>query len=154
MYSYTKRLSHFVGNGKETTYNDRSPFIIPNSVVDNGDGTYSENTTAVGFESVTDFYNPTNNVAIEPSHVIDKTFVRLRDANITYSFPADLVNRWGLARFSIGVYGKNLFMWTPDENPYVDPESTSYGNDQLSEVGEFAANPTQRTYGGFIKLSF
>jgi TonB-linked SusC/RagA family outer membrane protein len=154
MYSYTKRLSHFVGNGKETTYNDRSPFIIPNSVVDNGDGTYSENTTPVGFESVTDFYNPTNNVAIEPSHVIDKTFVRLRDANITYSFPSDLVNRWGLSRFSIGVYGKNLFLWTPDDNPYVDPESTSYGSDMLSEVGEFASNPTQRTYGGFIKLSF
>ncbi|RYF37711.1 MAG: TonB-dependent receptor, partial [Chitinophagaceae bacterium] len=38
MYSYTKRLTNFVGNGIETTYNDRQPFIIPNSVVDDGTG--------------------------------------------------------------------------------------------------------------------
>jgi outer membrane receptor protein involved in Fe transport len=60
MYSYTKRLSHFVGNGIETTYNDRNPFIIPNSVIDNGNGTYSENTTPVGFGDVTNLICKTN----------------------------------------------------------------------------------------------
>ncbi|MES2486682.1 MAG: hypothetical protein V4581_12145, partial [Bacteroidota bacterium] len=82
------------------------------------------------------------------------TFVRVRDLNLTYSFSRDLIDRWGLTRLSIGVYGKNLFLWTPGENPYVDPETTTYGSDILSEVGEFAANPSQRTYGGFVKISF
>ena len=154
MYSYSKRLSHFVGNGIETTYNDRNPFIVPNSVLDNGDGTYSENTVPVDYAGVTDFYNTSNNPAIEPTHVIDKTFVRVRDLNLTYSFSRDLIDRWGLTRLSIGIYGKNLFLWTPGENPYVDPETTTYGSDILSEVGEFAANPSQRTYGGFVKISF
>lgn len=159
MYSYTKRLSHFVGNGIETTYNDRNPFIIPNSVVEvtdvDGNVTgYEENTSAVAFESVTDYWNPQNNAAIEQGHVIDKTFVRLRDLSLTYNFPADPVKRLGLVNASISLYGKNLFLWTPDDNPYVDPELSTFGDDLGSEVGEFGTNPSQRSYGLNVKLTF
>lgn len=155
MYSYTKRLSGFVGNGIETTYNDRNPFIIPNSVVDNGDGTYSENTTPISFENVTNYWgNTTNNPGIEKDHLIDKTFIRLRDISLYYNLNDSFVKKLGLTKFTIGVYGRNLFLWTPKDNPYVDPESTSYGNDLLSEFGEFGTNPSQRNYGGTIKISF
>ncbi len=154
MYSYTKRLSYFVGNGIETTYNDRNPFIIPNSVVDNGDGTYSENTTPVQFGDVTAFYNASQNPAIEKQHIIDKTFVRMRDLSLSYKLPSRLLEGTGLRNIMFSIYGKNLFLWTPDENPYVDPEATSYGRGIRSEFGEFAANPTQRTYGFNVKLSF
>lgn len=159
MYSYTKRLSHFVGNGVETTYNDRNPFIIPNSVVEvtdaNGNVTgYEENTTAVGFAAVTDYWNPSNNPGIEQGHVIDKTFVRLRDVALTYNFPSDPVKRLGLTNASFTLYGKNLFLWTPDENPYIDPELSTFGSDLLSEVGEFGTNPSQRSYGVSLKLTF
>ncbi len=154
MYSYTKRLSYFVGNGIETTYNDRNPFIIPNSVVDNGDGTYSENTTPIAFDKVTNFYNTSNNPGIERDHIIDKTFVRLRDLSLSYSLPKHILGDSGLNNVSFSIYGRNLFLWTPDGNAYVDPEATTYGNDITSEVGEFSANPTQRTYGMGIKLSF
>ncbi|MBB4807414.1 TonB-linked SusC/RagA family outer membrane protein [Chryseobacterium defluvii] len=154
MYSYTKRLSHFVGNGIETLYNDRNPFIIPNSVIDNGNGTYSENTIPVSFEAVTNYYNTQNNPGIERTHVIDKTFIRLRDVSLTYSLPKSLLRGTGLNGASVTLYGKNLFLWTPKENPYVDPESTTYGNDILSEMGEFSANPTQRYYGAMFKFNF
>ncbi len=154
MYSYTKRLSHFVGNGIETIYNDRNPFIIPNSVIDNGDGTYSENTTPISFEDVTNFYNTQNNPGMEQTHVIDKTFIRLRDLSLTYKLPAHWFGDKGIKDMSFTVYGRNLFLWTPKENPYVDPEATTYGTDIGSEVGEFSANPTQRVYGFNVKLTF
>jgi len=154
MYSYTKRLSHFTGNGIETIYNDRNPFIIPNSVVDNGDGTYSENTTPISFESITDFYNTQNNPGVEQSHVIDKTFVRLRDVSLTYNFSQKFLKGTGLTGSSISVYGKNLALWTPDENPYIDPELSTFGDGLLSEQGEFGANPSQRSYGVSLKLTF
>jgi len=155
MYSYTKRLSEFTGNGIETIYNNRNTFIIPNSVVDNGGGNYTENTTPISLEDVTNFWgNTTNNPGIEPTHLIDKTFIRLRDVSLYYNLNANFVKKLGLTKFSLGVYGRNLFLWTPAENPYVDPESTTYGNDLTSEFGEFGANPTQRTYGGVLKLSF
>ena len=159
MYSYTKRLSHFTGNGIETTYNDRNAFIIPNSVVEVVDGTgavtgYAENTKAVGFEDVTDFYNTGNNPGIENTHVIDKTFIRLRSVSLTYNFPSAGVKKMGLQNASFSLYGKNLALWTPDTNPYIDPELSTFGTGLLSEQGEFAANPTQRTYGASIKLTF
>ena len=158
-YSYTKRLSHFVGNGIETTYNDRNPFIVPNSVNEHVDATtgaisYTENTTAVGFEDVYGFYNDTNNPAIEKTHIIDKTFVRLREASLYYDFPTQIAQNLGLNKITLGIYGRNLFMWTPGENPYTDPETTSYGTGVSSDFGEFGANPSQRAYGGVIKLSF
>lgn len=154
MYSYTKRLSHFTGNGIETIYNDRNPFIIPNSVIDNGDGTYSENTTPITFEGITDFYNTQSNPGIEQTHVIDKTFVRLRDLSFTYNFSQKLLKGTGLSNTSISIYGKNLALWTPDENPYIDPELSTFGTGLFSEQGEFGANPSQRSYGVSLKLTF
>ena len=159
MYSYTKRLAEFTGNGIETTYNNRNTFIIPNSVVEvvNGSGVvtgYAENTTAVPFENVTDFYNTGNNPGIENTHVIDKTFVRLRSVALTYNFPSTVIKKMGLQNASFSLYGKNLALWTPNSNPYIDPELSTFGSGLLSEQGEFAANPTQRTYGASIKLTF
>jgi TonB-linked SusC/RagA family outer membrane protein len=158
MYSYTKRLAHFVGNGIETTYNDRAPFIVPNSVNEivatDGSVSYVENTTPVSYENVANYYNTQSNLAIERSHVIDKTFVRLREVNLNYDFPSALSKNMGLNKITVGVYARNLFMWTPGENPYVDPEVSTYGTGVLSELGEFGANPSQRSVGGVLKLSF
>ena len=153
MYSYTKRLSHFVGNGIETTYNDRQPWIIPNSVVTDGIGGYVENTTAVDFEDVTAFYNTSQNEAMERGHLIDKSFIRMRDISLSYNLNPDLYSRFGITNISVSIYGKNLFLWTPGDNPYSDPETTNYGRGVRSEFGEFAANPSERTYGSSIKIS-
>jgi TonB-linked SusC/RagA family outer membrane protein len=159
MYSYTKRLSNFTGNGIETTYNNRNTFIIPNSVVEVTDGTgavtgYAENTKAIGFEDVTDFYNTGNNPGIEQTHVIDKTFIRLRDVALTYNVSSNVVKKMGLTNASFSLYGKNLALWTPKSNPYVDPELSTFGSGLLSEQGEFATNPSQLSYGASIKLTF
>jgi len=154
MYSYTARLLGFTGNSLATTYNDRSPFVVPNSVNDNGDGTFSENSTPIDYINVTGFYSSSNNGSIEDTHVIDKTFVRLRDMSLTYNIPSDFIEKLGLNSAAFSVYGKNLALWTPDSNPYVDPEVSTFGDDLASEFGEFAGNPTQRTYGFALKLSF
>ena len=154
MYSYTKRLSHFVGNGIETTYNNRNSWIIPNSVVSDGNGGYVENTSPVHFDDVTAFYNASQNQAMEGTHVIDKTFIRVRDLSLSYNVKSNVIDKWGISALSFSIYGKNLFLWTPSDNPYVDPETTSYGRGIRSEFGEFATNPSQRAYGTSIKLSF
>ena len=154
MYSYTDRLLGFTGNSIATTYNNREPFIVPNSVVDNGDGTYSENTTPISRDNVTGFYSASNNGSIEETHVIDRSFIRLRDLSLAYMVPASFSDRLGLNSISMTLYGKNLFLWTPDENPYVDPEISTFGSDLASEFGEFSTNPSQRTYGFALKVSF
>lgn len=154
MYSRTKDLSYFVGNGIETTYNNRNTFIIPNSVIADGNGGYTENTTPISSSAFYSYFNDNENPASQGSFLIDKTFIRMRDLSLYYNFNKKIVEKIGLSKFSIGVYGRNLFLWTPDENPYVDPEVTTFGNDLLSEYGEFGANPSQRAYGAVVKLSF
>lgn len=158
-YSYTKRLSHFTGNGIETIYNNRNPFIVPNSVNEHVDPvtkevTYTENTTAIAGDKVSAFYNTSNNPGIEPTHVIDKTYIRLREININYNFPSSFTKNMGLNKMTLGIYGRNLFMWTPGDNPYTDPEVGTYGTGVLSDFGEFGSNPSQRSLGGVLKLSF
>ena len=123
-------------------------------MVYNGDVTYSENTTPITFEGVTDFYNTQNNPGIEQTHVIDKTFIRLRDVSLTYSIPSKLLNNTGITAASFTVYGKNLALWTPNDNSYVDPELSTFGTGLLSEQGEFGTNPSQRSYGATLKLTF
>ncbi|MGV3697305.1 SusC/RagA family TonB-linked outer membrane protein [Flavobacterium sp.] len=154
MYSYTKRLSYFTGNGIETIYNNRNPFIIPNSVVDDGTGNFVENTTPISFEGITDFYNTQTNPGRESDHVIDKTFVRLRDISLTYNIPGKLLKNTGIVAASFSIYGKNLALWTPGENSYVDPELSTFGTGLLSEQGEFGTNPSQSSYGATLKLTF
>ena len=152
MYSYTSRLLAFTGNSIQTTYNERHPFIIPNSVVEDGNGNYVENTTPVTFGNVTNFYNASQNGTIESTQVIDKSFIRLRDLSLTYTLNSDFVKKVGFRSASVTAYGKNLYMWTPDENPYVDPEVSTFGSGLSSEFGEFAANPAQRSYGVKVSL--
>jgi TonB-linked SusC/RagA family outer membrane protein len=158
MYSYTKRMAEFTGNGIETTYNGRNAYIIPNSVIEvkdaSGNITYAENATPISTTKITSFWNTSSNPGVEAGQVIDKTFVRLRDLVFTYSVPASFTRKVSLTNASISFYGKNLFMWTPDSNPYVDPELSTYGDGLLSESGEFATNPSQRSFGANLKLTF
>lgn len=158
MYSYTKRINEFAGNGIETAYNGRNTYIIPNSVVEvkdaSGNITYAENTTPMSTTKITSYWNTSSNPAVEAGHIIDKTFVRLRDVVLSYNVPTAFVQKLKLANASISLYGKNLVMWTPDSNPYVDPELSTYGDGLLSEAGEFATNPAQRSYGASFKVTF
>ncbi|RUT72911.1 TonB-dependent receptor domain-containing protein, partial [Ancylomarina longa] len=154
MYSYTARLNYFVGNATKTTYNDRNPFVVPNSVVDNGDGTYSANTTAVPKSRINEYWNQTNNPGMSQEHVLDKTYVKLRDVTLSYSFNEALLKQTPFTQLSLTAYGKNLFIWTPSENNFVDPEGSTYGNDLRSEFGEFAGGPSVRSFGLSLKASF
>jgi hypothetical protein len=59
-----------------------------------------------------------------------------------------------VSRADLSVYGRNLLMFTPKTNTFVDPENTSYGNDISSELGEFAAGPSTRTFGLSLRVGF
>lgn len=166
MYSETADLSMFVGNSVVTTYNDRRPFIVPNSVnaVTDASGKvtgYQENTTYVGghgnnqTDATWGYYYPTQNAGTSSQmRVIDRSFLKLRDINLTYSLPSRLATHIHATNAQIGVYGRNFLLWTPKDNVYVDPEATNLGNDLTGELGEFAAAPLTKEYGFLLKLSF
>ncbi|AYD49182.1 SusC/RagA family TonB-linked outer membrane protein [Arachidicoccus soli] len=159
MYSGTSDLLNFVGNAYNTTYNERKPFIVPNSVVANTDGsgktTYSENTIAIPSEDMYDYYYPTKNPALAyDSRIISKSFLKLRSVNLSYSLPSTWANGIRVNKILVGIYAKNLLLWTPASNAFVDPEATNYGTDLNGELGEFRTAPLEKEFGFVLKVLF
>ncbi len=152
MYSYTARLNYFVGNAWNSAYNDREPFIVPNSVTDNGDGTYSENLNPVSRADVFTYWGSI--LAAEENHVIDRSYFKLRNVSLTYNIPASISNKAKVSNASITAFGRNLALWTPEENNFVDPEGSTFGTGLTGQLGEFGGLPTSASYGLALKLSF
>jgi TonB-linked SusC/RagA family outer membrane protein len=157
-YSYTSQLNNFVGNSTETTFNERQPFMIPNSVKEigivNGVMTYGENTNQVSVNNINSYWSSSTNNSMYEHAVLKRDYIKLRELVFTYSLPKSLVSKLKLQNIDVSLVGRNLLMWTPKNNNFVDPEATNYGNDITSNFGEFASGPTFKTYGGSIKVTF
>lgn len=160
MYSRTSEILYFTGNALQTTYNDRQPFIIPNSVqavMVNGVMTYPENTVAIaGFSNTMNlYYNQSYNAGKGGSYaLIDKTFFKLREVSISYSLPKSLLSKTFINSVDIALVGNNLLLWTPNSNQFVDPEMTTFGNDMAADFGDYGATPSTRSLGFNVKLGF
>jgi TonB-linked SusC/RagA family outer membrane protein len=150
-WSYTKRLTMFVGNDPITTYNDRRPFIVPNSVIPDGES-FRENDIIVSMADISNYWNDNNNPAMERRHIMDRTYFKVREIVLSYNVPTAVVKKTPFSYISASVLGRNLWLWTPAENGLVDPEATQFGNDLAGEFGEFAAGPSARSYGFSLKL--
>ncbi len=97
MYSRTADISYFTGNAMQTAYNDRNPFIVPNSVVqvgvdDKEKPIYAENTVGL---TPTQIYNFWNNGGWDrdAGFLIDKSYVKLRSVVLSWDLPSKEVVR-------------------------------------------------------------
>jgi outer membrane receptor protein involved in Fe transport len=159
-YSSTADITMFSGNAAITTYNNRKPFVIPNSVnqIDDGSGkpVYVENKTVIA-ESVFDsyFYTNNNKPLAYPMRLIDKSFLKLRDISLAYTLPAKWTTPIHANNLVLSVYGRNFLLWLPKQNAYIDPEVSNLGNDLQSEFGEYSpTGPTTVQYGISLKATF
>lgn len=158
MFSRTKNLMQFVGNSPVTTYNDRRPFIIPGSVVDNGDGTYTPNTTPIYLadSSYQSYFNDKGWGNGGEAYLIDRSYTKLRNVSLTWELPMKWVRAIKFSKISITAYANNLFVWTAKDNVYVDPETTTTAGYNALSVGfgELYSNPSSRSYGMNLNVTF
>ena len=145
-YTRTKDIMDFVGTALETE--NRDDQIWPNSVYLNSQGQYVTNT-----ESKYHPYNYYTNVIPDGQHVIDASYVKLREASLSYQFPAKWIEHTPFGSASVSIFGNNLFIWTAKENTYADPEQNSSGASNAQGF-DFTANPSQRNYGFDLKVTF
>lgn len=141
-HSYTHgRLADF---GKlSATLPGRYSGITGKGVVDNGDGTFSPNTTIA--TDITSFYNTAMGTLNGEGATYKTDFIKFREARLDYTLPKSLLKSIKISRATIGVYGRNLVIWSTW--PMFDPEfGTLSGTDivQGFEIGQF---PSTRTYG-------
>lgn len=159
MFSRSKDLMSFTGNGIATLYNNRHTYIIPGSVnkIDNGDGTFSyvENTTPITSDYVANGqYCIVNGFDGDKGMLMKRDFTKLRNVSASYDLPKSWISKLSLSSVRVSLVGNNLFIWTPKENTYIDPESTTEGFDLLGKFGELYVNPSSRRYGFNIRIKF
>jgi TonB-linked SusC/RagA family outer membrane protein len=152
-WSNTAELMAFDGNSPITVFNDRQPFLVPNSVRQVGT-TYVENDIPILGTAMYSYYNHSTNTLMYENMVLDRTFLKLRELTLSYAIPKRLMGSCPVKGMEVSLVGRNLLMWTPKTNNFVDPEATNYGNDLLSDFGEFSAGPSSRFFGGNIKITF
>ncbi len=147
--SQSKYNTNFNGTNVNTTIYNREPFIFPNSVVDNGDGTFSENTVQITEQ---DYF--TNYDAPVSTQLIDASFLKLREVELSYTFAKSLLKNTFFTNARIALYGKNLKFWLPDENKYADPEVNGPALTGNAQGIETTQTPPSQSLGLNLQLSF
>ena len=157
MYSRTKSINYFVGNAIQTTYNQRHTFIVPNSVNASTDAsgnvTYVENTTPISQADIDDYWNAGGD-QMNSAWLISKSFVKLRNVSLAWDIPKSWLANTFLTSVRLSLFGSNLLCWTPSDNTFIDPETSSFGNDIKGNFGEFSANPSSRKFGFNVQVKF
>ena len=163
MFSRTKNLMEFTGNGVITTYNGRNPFIVPNSVVYVGDDAegkpiYEENTTPIFLVdgSYQKYFDTSGAGQGGEFFLIDRSFAKLRNISLTWDLPKKWMQAMRFEGISITAYVNNVATFTAKDNYYIDPETTSYATDGdlAAQFGELYSNPTSRQYGLNLNIKF
>ncbi|MGO3807677.1 MAG: SusC/RagA family TonB-linked outer membrane protein, partial [Sphingobacterium sp.] len=145
-FSRTKDITAFVGTSYETG-GERTNVIFPNSVYADDNGDFMENTE---YTYNKEEYYPG---ILAGENIVDASYVKLRSLNISYKFSRDQLERLPFGDITVGLFGNNLFIWTPSSNKYADPEVNSAGAGNLQGF-DFTAQPSLRSYGFNVKVSF
>jgi TonB-linked SusC/RagA family outer membrane protein len=150
IYSQTNHKMSEQGKLKHTLMGREEGFIIGEGVVDNGDGTYSPNTTEV---SPLEYYKRYYRRANVESNSFDASYLKLREVRLEYSLPKSLLARTGfLNGASVALYGRDLAMLT--DFPIFDPETAALNGSTIMPGVEIGQMPTPRTYGMNVTLQF
>ena len=152
MFSRSKNLMQFTGNGEHTTYNGRNPFIIPNSVY--ADGTENITPIYLNNSSYQDWYNDYGYGYGGEAYLLDRSYVKLRNITLAWQLPKAWVSKAYLSDVTLSLFCNNVFTWTAKDNTFIDPEASTIGNDLEGMFGELYANPACRTFGFNVGVKF
>ena len=158
LYSRTKDITYFTGNAIQTAFNNRNPFIVPNSVQqigedDLGNPIYGENTTPLDETGIFTYWDAGGS-DLDRAFLVDKSYVKLRNVILSWQLPSQWFSKCFITGVNVSFFGNNLFLWTPKSNTFIDPETSTFGNDLEGNYGEFSANPSSRKFGFNVQVKF
>lgn len=129
----TEELGGFENNGN---YNGA---FFP-GVIDNGDGTYTENFGGPGtrmFDAYRVVESSGSFWRTGYAFMYDASFVKLRDITFTYTLPEKLASKISANNISLSLYSKNIILWT-EAGIGIDPELAYHGGQQGHEKWNLA----------------
>lgn len=80
---------------------------------------------------------------LHEAHVLDASFIKLREMKLGYAVPESFTNRLGVTGLNVSLVGRNLALWS--DTPHIDPETAfDASNAQGLEFGQL---PSTRSIG-------
>jgi TonB-linked SusC/RagA family outer membrane protein len=87
--------------------------------------------------------NMTVNHRANSFFIFNRSFVRFKNAEIGYTFPAKLLKAAGISQMRIFLQGQNLFVWSPNFRPtHLDPENIEPLSYPQTKMLSFGTNVT------------
>ncbi|MCL6218683.1 SusC/RagA family TonB-linked outer membrane protein [Zunongwangia pacifica] len=84
--------------------------------------------------------------------IYDNSYIKMREASLTYRFPSEIAEKIKLNRLSLSLVGRNLFyFWRTLEN--IDPEAP-LGNKWWSQGVDVGSTAASRSFGFSLNASF
>ena len=127
---------------------------------------YDPNTSLYTQSYGREFWNSTLNTDVETNYLASGAFWKIREIAINYNVPKKVYKWNAIKGLSIGVSGRNLFMFLPKSNQWTDPEFSSTGSTATignptaafsgNAQGRSTANnlPPTRIFGASISVQF
>lgn len=137
-------FSRMASLGKHTiTVPGRYNGVIGDGVIRNDDGSYRKNDVIA--TDISAYYESLYGSGQAEGSVFSTDYLKFREANLTYTFKKHFLAKMGLEKASLGVFGRNLFIWSAW--PAFDPEFGTLSGTDIVQGFETGQLPSTRTYG-------
>ena len=135
------------------TLEGREGGLIPQGVIEVGDGNYKVFTEAIPKESISSYYGTLYSRACTEANFVSTEYLRLREVRLEYSLPKKLLSKTKVINgLSFSVFGNNLFIWS--KFPGFDPTATSIRGHSLAPGFDILQMPGTAQYGASIKFTY
>ena len=152
-FSNNKMLEDVNGTAQETTINNRNALVWANSVNQIGStNNFVTNTTK--YLPYDYFVNEIGGKVLPAQGLVDASYIKLQEISLTYRIPRKYYNKSPFGALEAGLYGNNLFIWTPKSNHYDDPEVATAGFTGNNLGINYSAAPSVKNYGFMVKVTF
>ncbi len=142
--SYSLSNYKLAEQGKTTlTLPGRYNGIIGKGVIQNPDRSYKPNDVIA--TDIDGYYRSHYGIDNAEGNTFSTNFLKFREARFDYSLSPRFVKRLGLTRATVGVYGRDLYIWT--KWPIFDPEFGTLSGSDIVQGFEIAQFPSTRTFG-------
>jgi TonB-linked SusC/RagA family outer membrane protein len=151
MYSMTTTWGRYAGVLEETLLG-RETGIIGDGVMNIGTADapiYVANNVVVTAE---DYNKAAFSNDIAEGSVFDASYIKLRQATLSYTVPSKFTSKVGIKNLNIGIIGRNLALLY-SRIPHIDPES-AFSSDDANQGLEFGQLPSVRSYGFSVNFKF
>jgi TonB-linked SusC/RagA family outer membrane protein len=137
--------------GKTTnTLPGRYNGIIGNGVVQNVDGSFRKNDVIA--TDIDEYYRSHFGGNNAEGSTYPTDFIKFREARLDFTLSQKMTKKLGLQKAVIGVYGRNLYIWS--KWPMFDPEFGTISGTDIVKGFEIAQFPSTRTFGFNLVVGF